>query len=103
MAPRGNYPSVHGDQEGSDLSPPGEGFELYRYKNADEMKTKNWHGYYWARRTEEGDYEIRSVRASLGEHSVPEGVMPKEGFEEHYEKVDPSRSPNVGRGGTDGR
>jgi hypothetical protein len=49
--------------------------------------TKNWYGYYWARRTEEGDYEIRSVPSTLGEHSVPGGVMPKEGFKEHYERV----------------
>ena len=51
--------------------------------------TRRWHGYYWARRTQQGDYEIRSVPSSLGEHSVPGGVMPKEGFVEHYEKVDP--------------
>ena len=37
-----------------------------------------------------GHYEIRSVPPMLGEHSVPGGVMPKEGFEEHYEKVNPS-------------
>jgi hypothetical protein len=53
------------------------------------MRTKNWRGYYWARRTEQGDYEIRSVPSSLGEHSVPGGVMPREGFEEHYEWVAP--------------
>ena len=50
------------------------------------MRTKNWHGYYWAKQTEEGDYEIRSVPSALGERSVPGGVMSKEGFEEHYEK-----------------
>ncbi len=70
------------------LTPEG-GYELYRYKNAERMKTKNWHGYYWARRTENGDYEIRTVPSTLGEHSVPGGVMPKEGFEEHYEKASP--------------
>ena len=80
----------HGDDNGVlELLPPEGGFELYRYKNADEMKTKNWHGYYWARRTEEGDYEIRSVPSMLGEHSVPGGIMLKEGFEEHYERADP--------------
>ena len=87
MAPHGDEPSLFDDQDGPDLSPPGEGFELYRYKDADEMTTKNCHGYYWAKRSEEGDYEIRSVPSTLGEHSVPGGVMPKEGFEEHYEKV----------------
>jgi hypothetical protein len=78
---------IHDDEEGTDLTPPGEGFELYRHENAEKMRTKNWHGYYWARHTEEGDYEIRSVPSSVGEHSVPGGIMPKEGFEEHYEKV----------------
>ena len=34
--------------------PPEAGFELYQYKIADQMRTRNWHGYYWARRTEEG-------------------------------------------------
>jgi hypothetical protein len=53
------------------------------------MKTKNWHGYYWARRTEEGDFEIRSVPSTLGERSVPGGIMSKEGFEEYYERADP--------------
>ncbi len=76
------------DDEGSpDLAPPEEGYELYRHKDAERMKTRNWRGYYWARRTEQGDYEIRSVPSSLGEHSVPGGVMPREGFEEHYERV----------------
>ncbi len=89
MAPRDKGPSLFDDEEKPDLTPPGEGFELYRHKGADVMRTKGWHGYYWARRTEEGDYEIRSVPSMLGEHSVPGGVMPKEGFEEHYEKVSP--------------
>ncbi len=88
MAPRGSEPSLFGDGEGPDLTPPGEGFELYRHKHADMMRTKGWHGYYWARRTEEGDYEIRSVPSTLGEHSVPGGILPEEGFEKHYEKVD---------------
>jgi len=52
------------------------------------MRTKGWHGYYWARLTEQGDYEIRGVPSSLGEHSWPGGVFPREGFEEHYEKVE---------------
>jgi hypothetical protein len=89
MSTPGNRPSVHDDQEEPHLSLPGEGFELYRYKNAEKMRTKNWHGYYWARRTEEGDYQIRTVPSMLGEHSAPGGIMPKEGFEEHYEKADP--------------
>ena len=80
----------HGDDNGIlEHLPPGDGFELYRYKNAEKMRTKNWHGYYWARRTGEGDYEICSVPSTLGEHSVPGGVFTKESFEQHYEKVDP--------------
>jgi hypothetical protein len=69
--------------------PPEGGFELYRYKNADQMRTQNWHGCYWARRSREGDYEVRSVPSTLGEHSVPGGVFSKEGFEQHYEKMHP--------------
>jgi hypothetical protein len=83
------HPSTHDDEEGLDLTPPGEAFELYRHNDAEKIGMGRWHGYYWARRTQQGDYEIRSVPSSLGEHSVPGGVMPKEGFEEHYEKVDP--------------
>lgn len=71
-----------------DLTPPAEGYELYRHKNLEGKKTKNWHGLYWARRNARGDYEIRSVPSSLGEPSMPGGVFPKEGFEEHYERVD---------------
>jgi hypothetical protein len=77
------------EEEGPDLTPPEVGFELYRHKDVETMRTKNWLGYYWARRTAQGDYEIRSVPSSLGEHSVPGGVMPKEGFEEHYERAAP--------------
>jgi hypothetical protein len=60
--------------EGLNLAPPAEGFELYRHKNADETRTGGWSGLYWARRDEEGDYEIRAVT--------------REG-EAHYEKVGP--------------
>jgi hypothetical protein len=88
VAPRDNEPSHFDDEEGPDLTPPGEGFDLYRHKDADKISKKGWHGYYWARRTDAGDYEIRSVPSTLGEHSVPGGILPKEGFEEHYEKVD---------------
>ena len=75
-------------EEGPDLSPPGEGFELYRHKHMSRMRTRNWHGYYWARPNEAGDYEIHTLPTSLGERSIPGGVMPKQGFEEHYEKVE---------------
>jgi hypothetical protein len=80
--------ALHGnDREGLDLAPPGGGYELYRHKNAQGMKAKGWHGYYWARRNETSDYEIRSVPASTGATSVPGGVFPKEGFEECYDRA----------------
>ena len=47
--------------EGLNLVPPEEGFELYRYKNTEEMRTRGWSGLYWARKSEAGDYEIRTV------------------------------------------
>jgi hypothetical protein len=83
------HPSIHDGEEGPDLNPPGEGFELYRHKDPEKVRTKGWHGYYWARRTEGGDYKIRTVPSSLGEPSASGGVFPKDGFEKHYEKVDP--------------
>ena len=75
------------DQQGLTLVPPEGGYELYRHKDAEGMQTKGWHGYYWARPNEAAGYEIRSVPTSEGEPSVPGGVFPKEGFEEHYERV----------------
>lgn len=68
--------------------PPGEGYELYRHRNAANMKTRNWHGLYWARRTAEGEYEIRSVPTMLGEPSAPGGKMPGARFERLYERVE---------------
>ena len=72
--------SPHGDNDDALYEPfaPQEGFELYRYRDAYKMSTKGWHGYYWARRTYEGDYEILSVPSSLGERPVPGGVFPRE-------------------------
>jgi hypothetical protein len=55
---------------------------LYGHKNADSMQTRNWHGFYWARQNEEGDYEIRTVPVSSGEYSAPGGVWPIEGSRE---------------------
>lgn len=74
--------------DGPDTSPPGEGFELYRHRNAEATRSRGWHGLYWARRDEAGNYEIRSVPASLGEPSAAAGTMPREGFERLYEKVE---------------
>ena len=73
--------------EGLDLTPPEGGYELYGHKKAGAMNTKNWHGFYWARRNEEGDYEIRTVPVSSGEYSAPGGVWPGEGFEKHYVRI----------------
>jgi hypothetical protein len=75
--------------EGLNLTPPKEGFELYRHKNAQEMTTQGWSGLYWARKNEAGDYEIRVVTREGEAYSVTGGIFPKEGFDEHYEKVSP--------------
>jgi hypothetical protein len=79
-----NSLSPSDDREGLDLTPPPGGYELYVHRNAGAVKTKNWHGFYWARRNEEGDYEIRTVPVSSGEYSASGGVWPREGFEKHY-------------------
>ena len=74
--------------EGLNLVPPEEGFELYRYKNAQEMTTRGWSGLYWARKSGAGDYEIRTVKKKAEGYSYPGGVFSKEAFERHYEKAD---------------
>ncbi len=68
--------------------PPEGGYKLYRHRNADALRTRDWHGYYWARRTADEDYEIRSVPASLGEPSTAAGTVPGEPFERLYQEVD---------------
>jgi hypothetical protein len=73
--------------EGLNLMPPQEDFELYRYKNIEQLTTRAWSGLYWARKNEVGDYEIRAVTREGEGYSVTGGIFPKEGFEEHYEKV----------------
>jgi hypothetical protein len=70
------------------LTPPKEGFELYRHKNAEQMRTQGWSGLYWARENEPGDYEIRAVTREGEGYSYPGGVFPKDVFERLYEKVD---------------
>jgi hypothetical protein len=82
-------PSREDELEGLELTPPGEGFDLYRHRRASEMRTEGWHGCYWARCTEGGACEIRTVPSSLGEPSAHGGTFPKDGFQKHYEKVDP--------------
>jgi hypothetical protein len=76
--------------EGLNLTPPEEGFKLYKHKNAESTRTRGWSRLYWARKNEGGDYEILSVAREGEAHSMTGGVFPKEGFEEHYEKVNPS-------------
>jgi hypothetical protein len=73
--------------ESLNLTPPGVGFELYRHKNAGNTATREWSGLYWARRSEAGDYEIRTVTKEGEAYSVTGGVFPREGFEEHYERA----------------
>jgi len=74
--------------EGLNLVPPEEGFELYRYKNAEGMTTRGWSGLYWARNSEAGDYEIRAVTRKGEGYSYRGGVFPKDAFERYYEKAD---------------
>jgi hypothetical protein len=81
-------PSHEDEREDFGLTPPEEGFELYRHRKAGETRTEGWHGYYWARRTEEGTYEIRTVPSSLGEPSAHGDTFPEAGFEKQYEKMD---------------
>ena len=70
------------------LTPPEEGFELYRYKNAARMSTWGWSGLYWARKNEAGDSEIRTVTKEGEGYSYPAGVFSKEAFGRFYEKAD---------------
>ncbi len=85
-APRNDSPTGE-EREGPDLTPPAAGYELYRHKNIGSTETKNWHGLYWARRNAEGDYEIRTVPVSSGEHSAPGGIWPGKSFERYYARV----------------
>jgi hypothetical protein len=73
--------------EGLNLLPPEQGFELYRYNNAEEMTTRGWSGLYWARKNAGGDYEIRTVTRKGEGYSYPGGVFSKESFERDYEKA----------------
>ncbi len=70
------------------LTPPEGGYELYRHKNAEQMRTQGWSGLYWARESAPGDYEIRAVTREGEGYSYPGGVFSKEAFERLYEKVD---------------
>ena len=65
-----------GLDEGLNLRPPEEGFELYRHKNVQSTRTRGWSGLYWARRNE-GDYEIRSVAREGEAHSITGGIFPR--------------------------
>jgi hypothetical protein len=59
------------------LTPPEEGFELYRHKNVDEMTTRGWSGLYWARKNEALDYEIRAVIKREKDTLIPAGYSRK--------------------------
>lgn len=82
-------PARAGPKVNLNLTPPAEGFELYRHKDAGETRAGGWSWLYWARRNEAGDYEIWAVTGAGEAYSVPGGVFPREGFEEHYEKIEP--------------
>jgi len=73
--------------EDLNLVPHQEGFELYRYKQTQEMTTRGWAGLYWARKNEAADYEIRAVTREGEGYSYPGGVFSKEFFERYYEKA----------------
>ncbi len=73
--------------EGLNLTPPEEGFELYRHKNKGRLGKGGWTGLYWARRAEEGGYEIRAVLREGEAYSYPGGVFPGDTFERFYERV----------------
>jgi hypothetical protein len=70
------------------LRPPEGGFELYHYKNAEEMTTRRWSGLYWTRKNEAGDYEIRAVTKEGEGYSYPGCIFSKWAFEKHYERAD---------------
>jgi hypothetical protein len=74
--------------EDLNLVPPEGGFELYRHKNAEEMRTRGWPGLYWARKNRAGDYEIRAVTREGEGYSYPGGLFSKASFERYYEKAD---------------
>ena len=75
--------------EGLNLTPPGEGFELWCHRNSGRLGTVGWSGLYWARRDEEGGYEIRSILREGEAYSYPGGVFPAATFKRFYERVDP--------------
>jgi hypothetical protein len=72
--------------EGLNLIPLEEGFELYRYKNIEQLTTRAWSGLYWARKNEAGDYKITAVTREGEGYSYPGGVFSKAAFERYYEK-----------------
>jgi hypothetical protein len=74
--------------EDLNLVPPEEGLELYRYKNAERMRTSGWSGLYWAKKNEAGGYEIRAVTADGEGYSYPGGTFSKEAFERYYQKAE---------------
>ena len=75
--------------KGLNLTPPGEGFELWRHRNAGRLGTEGWSGPYWARRAQSGGYEIRAVLREGEAYSYAGGVFPGTTFERFYERVDP--------------
>jgi hypothetical protein len=87
-----------GHYEGLDLTPPEEGFELYRHKNAEGLGIRGWTGLYWARGAKGGGFEIRGVLRKGEAYSYPGGVFPGATFERFYERVDPGELTEEGKG-----
>ena len=57
--------------EDLNLVPPEGDFELYRYKNAEHMRTSGWSGLYWARKNEqETTRSGPSLRRGKGTHTL---------------------------------
>jgi hypothetical protein len=85
------------------LTPPEEGFELYRYKNAEKMRTSGWSGLYWARKNEAGDYEIRAV-TKKGRGTPTLGRVLQRGLREILRegRLDSAATPSLKGGGTVG-
>jgi hypothetical protein len=77
MTPRGDEPSLFDDREGPDLTSPGEGFELYRHKDAEKIRTRGWHGYYWARRTEQATTRFAACPQCSGSTRCREVLCPR--------------------------
>jgi hypothetical protein len=67
VTPFSNEPSLFDDREGPDLTPPGDGFGLYRHKHAEKRRAPNRH----YQRKLDGEQEVRLLALACSE--PPEG------------------------------